>query len=146
MLVLSRKLNQEILLGDDIKITVLKVKGNTVRLGIEAPRSVHVIRGELADEAGEAQSSTETRVEEPTMAEFTVVFSNEAEAKSEQVSVPFPQSKSVQKGLSLAKPIRGTDKQNTDATPDSIQFRERLPMSLQHNRLQEIVKQLTNKQ
>ena len=38
MLVLSRKQHQDIVIGDDIKITVLKVKGNTVRLGIEAPR------------------------------------------------------------------------------------------------------------
>ena len=47
MLVLSRKQNQEIHIGDQVKITVLKVKGNTVRLGIEAPRSVRVVRGEL---------------------------------------------------------------------------------------------------
>lgn len=47
MLVLSRKLDQEILIGDNIKVTVLKVKGNTVRLGIAAPREVRVVRGEL---------------------------------------------------------------------------------------------------
>ncbi len=47
MLVLSRKQNEQILIGNDIKITVLKIRGNTVRLGIEAPRHVHVVRGEL---------------------------------------------------------------------------------------------------
>ena len=47
MLVLSRKLKEEILIGENIKITVLKVKGNTIRLGIEAPRDVHVLRGEI---------------------------------------------------------------------------------------------------
>ena len=47
MLVLSRKLNQEIVIGDNVKVTILKVKGNTVRLGIEAPRNVRVVRGEL---------------------------------------------------------------------------------------------------
>lgn len=47
MLVLSRKPNEEILIGENIKITVLKVKGNTVRIGIEAPQSVKVKRGEL---------------------------------------------------------------------------------------------------
>lgn len=49
MLVLSRKPNEEILIGENIKITVLKVKGNTVRIGIEAPAAVKVKRGELPD-------------------------------------------------------------------------------------------------
>jgi carbon storage regulator CsrA len=49
MLVLTRKLNEEILIGDDIKITLVRIKGNTVRVGIEAPRDVRVKRGELAD-------------------------------------------------------------------------------------------------
>ena len=47
MLVLTRKLNEQILIGDDIKITLLRVRGNTVRLGIEAPRDRRIIRGEL---------------------------------------------------------------------------------------------------
>ena len=49
MLVLSRKQNQEIHIGDQVKITVLKVKGNTVRLGIEAPQSIPVHRQEVYD-------------------------------------------------------------------------------------------------
>ena len=47
MLVLSRKKSQQITIADNIKITVIKVKGNTVRLGIEAPKDVKVLRGEL---------------------------------------------------------------------------------------------------
>ncbi len=47
MLVLSRKTNQKLQIGNDIVITVVKVKGNTIRLGIEAPRNVRVIRSEL---------------------------------------------------------------------------------------------------
>ncbi len=48
MLVLSRKKNETIVIGSNIKIQVLKVSGSTVRLGITAPRDVKVIRGELA--------------------------------------------------------------------------------------------------
>lgn len=51
MLVLTRKLDEAIQIGDDIKITVLRVKGNTVRIGIEAPKSVRVIRDELERES-----------------------------------------------------------------------------------------------
>lgn len=47
MLVLTRKLNEQILIGDDIKITLIRVRGNSVRIGIEAPRDVRVVRGEL---------------------------------------------------------------------------------------------------
>jgi len=50
MLVLTRKLDEAIQIGDNIKITVLRVKGNTVRIGIEAPKSVRVIRDELERE------------------------------------------------------------------------------------------------
>ena len=47
MLVLSRKLNEQIRIDEQITVTVLRVKGNTVRLGIEAPKEVRVRRGEL---------------------------------------------------------------------------------------------------
>ncbi len=47
MLVLSRKNLQEIVVGDNVIITVLQIKGNTVRLGISAPDDVRIRRGEL---------------------------------------------------------------------------------------------------
>jgi carbon storage regulator CsrA len=47
MLVLTRKVNQQIRLGNDITVTVLRVQGNTIRIGIEAPRDVRVVRAEL---------------------------------------------------------------------------------------------------
>ena len=50
MLVLTRKHQEKIRIGDHIVITVLKTKGKTVRLGIEAPSEVPVIRGELSFE------------------------------------------------------------------------------------------------
>lgn len=47
MLVLSRKSNEQILVGDFIKITVLGIQGNQVRLGFEAPNDVAILRAEL---------------------------------------------------------------------------------------------------
>ncbi len=49
MLVLTRKLNQSITLGDDMKITVLSIDGDRVSLGVEAPRAVRIFRSELLD-------------------------------------------------------------------------------------------------
>jgi carbon storage regulator len=53
MLVLTRKQNEKIRIGPSITITVLRMKGKAVRLGIEAPQDVSVIRGELCFELGE---------------------------------------------------------------------------------------------
>ena len=47
MLVLSRKKNQSIVLDGNISIEILQIKGNMIRLGINAPKSVRVLRGEL---------------------------------------------------------------------------------------------------
>jgi carbon storage regulator CsrA len=47
MLVLSRKIGQEIVVGDNVRITVTKVSGNRVTLGVDAPDHVRILRGEL---------------------------------------------------------------------------------------------------
>ncbi len=47
MLVLTRKSNQSIMIGDDIEISVLSVVGEKVRIGIQAPQSVPVFRTEI---------------------------------------------------------------------------------------------------
>jgi carbon storage regulator len=51
MLVLTRKYQEKIRIGDNITITILRTKGKAVRLGIEAPADVPVIRGELSFES-----------------------------------------------------------------------------------------------
>src|SRR5262245_19814252 len=48
MLVLTRKAQEQIQIGHNIKVTVVRVKGRSVRLGIEAPDNVRIVRGELA--------------------------------------------------------------------------------------------------
>jgi len=47
MLVLSRKTDEKILIDGQIEIQVLRVKGNTVRIGVKAPDNVKIMRGEL---------------------------------------------------------------------------------------------------
>jgi carbon storage regulator len=57
MLVLTRKSNQSIMIGDDIEVSVLAIMGEKVRIGIEAPRTVPVFRKEVYLEIQEGRSS-----------------------------------------------------------------------------------------
>ncbi|WP_019880546.1 carbon storage regulator CsrA [Succinispira mobilis] len=50
MLVLSRKSKQSIVIGDEIMLTVVEIKGDVVKLAIDAPRDVNIYRGELYQE------------------------------------------------------------------------------------------------
>ena len=47
MLVLSRKAGQELVIGDNIRITINKLSGNRVTIGIDAPDDIRIVRGEL---------------------------------------------------------------------------------------------------
>ncbi|MFN0199290.1 MAG: carbon storage regulator [Planctomycetaceae bacterium] len=49
MLVLSRKAGERILIGEQVTVTVVRVGPNTVRLGIDAPRDMNIVREELCD-------------------------------------------------------------------------------------------------
>lgn len=49
MLILTRREGETLLIGDNIEVTVLAVSGSQVRIGIEAPRDVTVLREEVAD-------------------------------------------------------------------------------------------------
>ena len=49
MLVLSRRRDEVIMIGDDIVLTVVEIRGNKIRLGIEAPKKTPVHRGEVYD-------------------------------------------------------------------------------------------------
>lgn len=51
MLVLTRKTNETILIGDDIEITVIRISANTTRLGITAPKTTNIVRKEIRPES-----------------------------------------------------------------------------------------------
>lgn len=64
MLVLSRKINERILIGDDIEITVLKTSGGRVKLGINADSFISIRRAEVCDDVAEDRSATPTSQQE----------------------------------------------------------------------------------
>jgi carbon storage regulator len=49
MLILSRKINEKVMIGDDISVSVIEIRGDQVRLGVTAPRNVKVFRREIFD-------------------------------------------------------------------------------------------------
>lgn len=59
MLVLSRKKNEKIIIGQDITIVVVEIRGDKVRLGVEAPKEVSVHRQEVYDAIARDQSRSE---------------------------------------------------------------------------------------
>jgi carbon storage regulator CsrA len=59
MLVLTRKHQEKIRIGDNITITILKTKGKAVRVGIEAPEDIAVVRGELVTNDAAAADSAQ---------------------------------------------------------------------------------------
>ena len=59
MLVLTRKSNQSIMIGDEIEVSVLAIMGEKVRIGIEAPRSIPVFRKEVYLEIQQDDSTPE---------------------------------------------------------------------------------------
>lgn len=81
MLVLSRQRNESIMIGDDVEITIVDVRGDKVRLGITAPREIPVHRREIYDtiqrEKAAAAAAEKSAGEKPEKA---------PEAKSEEAS------------------------------------------------------------
>jgi carbon storage regulator CsrA len=76
MLVLTRKYQEKIRIGENITITVLRMKGKAVRLGIEAPSTVPVVRGELSFEVPETEVANDES-ESPTI-EFELAESTKS--------------------------------------------------------------------
>jgi carbon storage regulator len=65
MLILTRRVGETVMIGEDVSVTVLRVKGNQVRLGVNAPKNVSVQREEIFErmklESGEAGARAEER-------------------------------------------------------------------------------------
>jgi len=55
MLVLTRKLMEKLYIGNDVCVTIVRLEGGQVRIGIDAPREVAVVRAELLEGRGEAK-------------------------------------------------------------------------------------------
>ena len=57
MLVLSRKINERIRIGGVVDIVVVDIRGDKVRIGVEAPREIEVVRTELVDDSSQGKGA-----------------------------------------------------------------------------------------
>jgi carbon storage regulator len=75
MLILARKENQSIMIGDDIEITIVNIKGDHVKVGIQAPTNVKVFRKEIFEEIKKANIEA-TNIKPDAMKNITDLFKN----------------------------------------------------------------------
>jgi carbon storage regulator CsrA len=104
MLVLTRKQQETIQIGENVTITVVRIKGNTVRVGIEAPRDVRVARGEVFGK----QSTGKVSVVPTTDAEESSTDEPPADSTGEQtIDRPAAPWQAIQSGRRAPQRISG---------------------------------------
>ncbi len=80
MLVLARKVNESIMIGDDIEIVIIDIKGDQVKLGIKAPKSVAVHRKEIYDEIQKENiAAMQSQVKPDTLKDITDILQTHKE-------------------------------------------------------------------
>ena len=84
MLALARKVNQSIMIGDDIEITLLEIKGDQVKIGISAPKSIPVYRKEIYLQIQEENKQAGQEVD---IAKIRDLFEKRVKIKSKNVDI-----------------------------------------------------------
>ena len=74
MLVLTRKTDDAIVIGDNITITVVSVEGGVVKLGIDAPKEINIIRSELLQEVKNANKAASHKADDSFVEAFYTKF------------------------------------------------------------------------
>jgi carbon storage regulator len=74
MLVISRKINDKIKIGNDIEITIVSIDKNQVKIGIDAPKNLTILRGELIEQITEENRKAVQEVDIDTLKNFSDMF------------------------------------------------------------------------
>ena len=68
MLILSRKINEKIMIGDEISVSIIEIRGDQVRIGVDAPKTIKVFRQEVFDAIkAENKAAAQSAVELPAL-------------------------------------------------------------------------------
>lgn len=73
MLVLTRRIGESILIGDDVEVTVLDVKGDSIRIGVQAPRETRIQRAEIVSAVRDENVSAADSAASATDAESAIL-------------------------------------------------------------------------
>lgn len=76
MLVLARKLNEAIVVGDDITVRVISIEKGVVKLGIEAPKDVSIVRSELLEDVKKSNIAAAKKVDEGILGQLSQLLGN----------------------------------------------------------------------
>jgi len=77
MLVLARKLDESIVIGDNIKVKIVSIENGVVKLGIDAPRDISIIRDELIQEVKQQNKEAAKEVDKSDLDFLSKMFSKE---------------------------------------------------------------------
>ena len=84
MLVLARRLNESIMIGDEIEVVVIDIKGDQVKLGIRAPKRISVHRKEVYEEIKKENiAAMDSRLNSENLKELTDMFKKGKDDKKE---------------------------------------------------------------
>lgn len=125
MLVLSRRVGERLLIGDDVVVTVIEVRSDGVRLGIDAPREIRVHRAEVLEavrrsnvEAVEADESTEAALRRLVVPPAPAAEPAEAAGEPAPVDPPAPapgRASESRPARALGRPVPGPPAARTRA-------------------------------
>ena len=76
MLVLSRKVNEEVIIGDNISIKVVSIQNGIVKLGFEAPQDKIILRGELKEAIVGENFKASNKIEDKNLTSIIEIFKN----------------------------------------------------------------------